>query len=334
MSLRALVVALSVIAAASMAAGEALARTDAEKQAQVLFDEAMRLMGQKRVAEACPKLAASQALDPGMGTQFRLAECYEKIGKVATAYELFHAVAESARAAKLADRASVAERRAAAIEPRIPRLTVDVPADVAAIPGLEVRLDGGLLDRRLWGAPQPVDAGDHLVEVQAPGRKPWSGKAALEGAARLSIPVPVLEVVAAPRDEPPPRSITPAIVLGIVGATGVAIGATFVGLRAARSSAATSIHDDLAARGGRCTGGGAGTAFADRCADLADATSRGDTYGTVAIASFVVGGAAIAGMVGWLALSPRGAQRSAEARLLVVPTVGLEGGGLLAAGAF
>ena len=53
---------------------------------------------------ACEKLAKSQSLDPGMGTQYRLAECYEKLGRLASAYEQYTAVADAAKAAKKADR--------------------------------------------------------------------------------------------------------------------------------------------------------------------------------------------------------------------------------------
>ncbi len=65
----------------------AFAQQSAEKaaSAQALYDEGLRLMGVGEFAAACPKFAASQKLDPAMGTKFRLADCYEKIGKTASA---------------------------------------------------------------------------------------------------------------------------------------------------------------------------------------------------------------------------------------------------------
>jgi hypothetical protein len=326
---------LATLAVVATFAAPAAARTEAEKQAQLLFDEGLRLMAQKRYAEACPKLAQSQSIDPGMGTQFRLAECYERLGKLATAFDLFHAVADAARANRQADRAAVAEKRATALEPRVPRLTVDVPSDVAAVPGLEVRRDGVVLERSLWGAPQPVDAGEHVVEVQAPGRKPWTGRASLEGAARLTIPVPPLEPIAAPREEPPPPpSRGPAIALGIVGAVGVVLGATFLGVRAAKAGSAHSLHDELAASGARCTGGASGTAFADRCASLGSATSAADAFGTASIVAFVAGGVALGGMGAWLALAPSPKSPSTEARVRAWPVAGPHDAGLVVLGAF
>src|SRR5689334_22228130 len=62
---------------------------DKAAAAQVLFDEGMRLMSRGDAREACPKLAEAQRLDPGMATQFRLAECYEKTGRRASAWALF-----------------------------------------------------------------------------------------------------------------------------------------------------------------------------------------------------------------------------------------------------
>jgi hypothetical protein len=305
---------------------------EAVKQAQVLFDEGRRLVDQKRYAEACPKFVQSQELDPGMGTQFRLAECYEKLGKLASAYEQYIAVAEAARAAKKPDREAVAQKRATALEPKIPRLTIDVPASVSSLDGVEVSRDGKPVEKRLWGTPVPVDAGDHTVAVKAPGRVPWEGKVTLEGTGKLSLSVPALEPVPVEKPPPPPprRSTVPAIALGVGGGVGIAVGATFLGLRAAKASSAHTLHDKIVAQKGTCLGGGQG-AFASDCAALASATSAGDTFGTVSILGFAAFGAAAAGMVTYLLLPD---PKPASARVQVAPVVGRGEGGVVAWGTF
>ena len=130
---------------------------DKERDAQSLFVEAMKLMSKKQFADACQKLARSQELDPGMGTQFRLAECYEKLGRLASAYDQYNAVADAAKAAKKADREGLAKRRAAALEPKVARLTISVPPSVAALPGLEVTRDGVEVDPLAYTFPTVAD---------------------------------------------------------------------------------------------------------------------------------------------------------------------------------
>src|SRR5262249_28145499 len=148
------------------------------------------------------------------GTQFRLAECYEKLGRAASAFVQYSAVAESAKAAGKADREAYARRRAAALETKLARLTITVPPATAALPGLEVRRDGEPVPEKQWGTPQPVDPGDHLVTVRAPGKKPWEGKVWAEASAKLTVAVGALEGVAPPPIPITPRSRVPTIALG------------------------------------------------------------------------------------------------------------------------
>src|SRR5215204_2648434 len=77
--------------------------------AQALFDQAKELIRQRKFAEACPKLQESNRLDPGIGTQFHLADCYEQSGRVASAWAAFLDVASQARAASQLDREKAAQ---------------------------------------------------------------------------------------------------------------------------------------------------------------------------------------------------------------------------------
>src|SRR5262245_32588034 len=65
--------------------------------ARALFAEGRALMDKDRYEEACPKFEESLRLDPGMGTQFNLAHCWEKLGRTASAWALFLDVAAAAR---------------------------------------------------------------------------------------------------------------------------------------------------------------------------------------------------------------------------------------------
>src|SRR5258708_31530603 len=76
--------------------------------AQALFDAAKRLVHEGRFAEACPKLEESQKLDPAIGTHYALADCYEKAGRLATAWVAYLDVASESLAHGLRHRASFA----------------------------------------------------------------------------------------------------------------------------------------------------------------------------------------------------------------------------------
>src|ERR1700730_12060632 len=91
-------------------------------RAQALSEEGRRLMAAGDYASACPKLSESAALDPGSGTALSLASCYEKSNKLASAWETLQRSAAAGRS----DRVAAAKKKAAALEPRLSRMTIAV----------------------------------------------------------------------------------------------------------------------------------------------------------------------------------------------------------------
>ncbi len=170
----------------------AVENPDSKAEAQALFDEGRSLVEHRQFAEACPKFAESQRLDPGIGTELWLADCYENNGQVASAWAAFK---EAAAAASLVHdkRETVARDRATALETKIPRLMILV-SDTAAAQGLEVRRDGVIMAATAWGFALPVDPGVHTIAASALGHKPWSTTVQVAGRAdTLQVTIPALE---------------------------------------------------------------------------------------------------------------------------------------------
>jgi serine/threonine-protein kinase len=261
--------ALSTLAAVVLFAVPARAQTD-PVTAQALFDDAKRLMASGHVAEACPKLAESQRLDPGVGTLLNLGDCYDRVGKPSRAWATFREAEAAAQHEGQSDRVRYAKRRAAETEAKLVRLTVDVPDDVR-IPSLEVLRDGEALREPLWGSAVPVDPGDHLVEVRAPGYKTFESRVTathdpivvrvtpLEKEAPQTVePPPPIALTTPPitfesergtplPPPPPPTSSaarTAGFVTGGIGLVGVAIGALFGVLAIDRDNSARSAGCD------------------------------------------------------------------------------------------
>jgi hypothetical protein len=140
--------------------------------ATVLFDEAIKDMEAGRLAEACPKLVKSQDLAPSGGTLLALGDCYQRSGRVTSAWLAFREAASRAAAAGKRDAEQGALDRARALERRLPRLTVTPPASPP--PGLEIQRDGTVLAPGELGIATPIDPGKHEIRATTPGLKqPW-----------------------------------------------------------------------------------------------------------------------------------------------------------------
>jgi hypothetical protein len=308
--------------------------------AQALFAQARSLAKERRYAEACPKFEESLRLDYGMGTEFNLADCNENLGRLASAWSGFLNVAAGAKAKGQVERERVARARASALEPRLPKLVVEVPSPT---PGLEVKRDGVILSYASWGVLVPVDPGVHRITATAPGTQTWETTvtATIAKTSRISLPgdLPAAGTLAAAAPpegvEATPSAITTTMppapaaggdgsaqrtvgwVLGGVGLAGLGVGAGF-GLQS------LSQKNDAKPFCNRDVCNAVGVALRD------DAVRSGNvaTVATIAGAGIFVTGLIV------LLTAPRKTERAALNSWTAVPQVAASGGGLSVQGIF
>jgi hypothetical protein len=149
----------------ALLAGPALAEPHDPAVAEALFRAGRAAAERGDFATACPKFEESRRLDPTLGTAFNLADCDEHIGKMASAWQLFREVAQ--RLPPGDERIAIATARAAALEPSLPKLLLRVSTPLPA--GTLVVRDGVEIGSAGFELALPVDAGDHVIVVKAPG---------------------------------------------------------------------------------------------------------------------------------------------------------------------
>ena len=216
--------------ALALASGAARAETRDPLAAEALFDEARNLMKEGRYDEACPKLEASQRLDPGVGTLLNLGDCYEHVGRTASAWLRFREAASAALSAGQTEREQIARGRAAALEGKIAKLVVRAPARPAE--SLQITRDGTPVDPALWGEPVPVDPGPHAIEASAPHKKAWHATVDVTRAPdTVEVGVPDLEDEPASRVQPEKKGFgtqrAAAVGVGALGVIALGIGGGF-----------------------------------------------------------------------------------------------------------
>jgi hypothetical protein len=166
--------ALGAASVAAAFSSEARAQTSVPQTmvARGLYDQAAAAMARKDYEAAYPMLEEALRLEPAaLGARLALAECYESADKLASAWATYAIVEQEAIKAKQPDRQQRAHERAAAIEPRLAKLAIEVPEAVSKLPGLDVKRDGVAVGPAQWGVPLPADKGSHLIAVEASGRQ-------------------------------------------------------------------------------------------------------------------------------------------------------------------
>ena len=298
----------------------AMADTRDPAAAEALFEAGRQAATRGDWATACPKFAESERLDPAPGTLLNLADCEEHLGHLASAWEAWHEALSSLPPGD--DRVGPVRKRAAALDARIPRLTVRLAT--GAPPGASVHRDALELAAASLGVPLPVDPGAHVVRVDAPGHEPASTSVTLAegesrvldvsaGAAVAPEPPTAPPAPAAPAPPPPAAEASPpapahpvlrttGFVLGIAGLASLAAGGVTGALALAQKSTVQAHCPEP--RGCDQTG--------------MDAAQSGHTYATVSDVTFIAGGALLAAGVALVLLNP--AQESRTTGLLLAPS--------------
>jgi tetratricopeptide (TPR) repeat protein len=323
--------ALGVVIVMSVVAGRAHAQSNAV--AEQLFNDARALAAQGKWQEACPKFEASLQRDPALGTRLNLATCYEKVGKLASAWGMFRESADIAKKANDTKRADYAQQQAAALEPRLPKLVINAPAKPPA--GLIVQRDGAAVAPAELGIGLYVDPGAHEVTATAPGFEPVSSKIMAQEGKTETVALPDLKPK--PDVKPPPggggdedNPTTPVsptrkyIGLGVGGG-----GIVIVGLGLVFGAQAISKNNkakELCGDNLTCSGSN----FSEAQQLISDGRSKG-TLSTV----FVITGVAAVGAGVFVYLTaPRATERSHATAARIVPVIDRDGAGFGVAGSF
>lgn len=278
-------------------------------------------------AEACPKFEESYRLDPSPGTLLNLADCSEKLGRIATAWAHYEKLIQQVTESD--SRAALARSRSQALEPKIPKLALRVVA--AAPPSTLVMRDGVVVGTGSHGVPIPVDPGRHVVKVTARGRDERVYNLDLVEGQLLELavePGPVTGTAPAPTTSAPPpvRSSRPpseehdgsaqtalGLIIGGVGVTSLVVGAV-TGLMVFKKKSEFDLHcDDRKA----CDQQGL------------DAASSGKTLATVSTITTIIGVAGVGAGVALVLTAPSASQPQTALRARVSPlgaaTLSLEG---------
>jgi hypothetical protein len=154
--------------------------------AEALFEQARAAMSEGKYDIACARFRDSDKLDPAVGTRLNLGDCEEHRGHIATAWSLFRGVVSELNVDD--DRRPIAEKRAKALESRLPYVTLVRTPQTPA--GVHVKVDGVELGEGSFGLALPMDPGQHSLSLTVEdGGEPRTRTFELREQQRLDVPL-------------------------------------------------------------------------------------------------------------------------------------------------
>jgi len=176
--------------ALSLVTQDARSQVEDEGLARSLFNEGRKLASAGQYSAACPKFEGARRAFASAGVLMNLGDCYEKIGRTASAWRTFGDAASAAAHVGREGDELESRRRQAALEPRLDHLTIHVADDAA---GLSLKNDGAEIPREEWNLPIPLDPGVHELAAVAPGRQEWKQSFEVSGEDHtVTVDVPAL----------------------------------------------------------------------------------------------------------------------------------------------
>lgn len=323
--------------------------TDIASRAKKLSDEGVDAMLNDNVKDCLSKLEQSYLLSALPKTLFRLGMCEAMAEKNARAWvhlneylmHFYTMNAEDQKKHRIPKESAVKELKE--LGTHVPTLTIQLPSDAPA--GVEVRLDGRLLDPLELEVPLRVEPGKHTILQRGPEQREIESSITLESDDKKKWPQdfdPSGRLPAQASDRAPAttasrssvqsgRSVLPIVVGAAAGVSAISLGFGLMYTGFKRYEEGDRIAASIRSSGGYCAAGAAG-GYARQCGTLLGTTKEGDDLNTWGIVAFSVGGIAAASTVTYILLtSPASPVREG---IRVWPSVAANKAGIQLSGSF
>lgn len=288
------------------------------KKADKLFEEGLALR-ETNLEQSCKKFRESLEWNPqAIGTLMNVALCDEKLGRIASAVVHFSEARDRAKEGNLPDYVAEAESRIAKLEPELPKVTIKFVGQRPE--GTRVLLGDIVIPASKYESGQevPVDPGELVIVVSAPGRLAYETKMMIGKKERKAIEVPELK-----------KGVTVKSSRKTIGIITTAAGGTFLVTGVVLGIVARGIYNDNVTEA-HCNDNAMGEKICDPAQQ--SESERARTYGNVGTVVGAVGlAAAGVGLYLWLS-APN--EPTEQRRVTVVPSFTSESAGLTAVGRF
>jgi len=205
--------------------------------AKQLLQRGRKHLADGRYRAACVLLEKSNELDATTPAKFALAQCYDNTDRHARAWSLLEDIANTS---KIPAHAAVARELMSVIAPSVGKIVIYLPQPGKRPSGLQIHVDGALVDNAQWRETGRVeilmDLGEHVVMATAKEKIPWQRSFLVTSHNKpVTISIPELgNEQRLPPSSPPPKHTTSPLALSLAsfgtlafmgGLTAFAIGA-------------------------------------------------------------------------------------------------------------